>query len=96
MTRVSLRLMALPLLSEAVGGKELTVDFEGTTVRELLDHLVARYGPRARRALYDDDGELDLVIQGLVNERDWVNRDRLDTALADGDSVVLMMLMAGG
>ncbi len=96
MTTVTLRLLALPELSEAVGDKELTVEFEGTTVRELLDHLVACHGPRARRALYDEDGELDLVIQGLVNERDWVNRERLDTPLSDGDSVVLMMLMAGG
>jgi molybdopterin converting factor small subunit len=39
---------------------------------------------------------LDPVIQVLLNGKEWVTHDRLDTVLQDADSVVLMIMMAGG
>ena len=87
----------LPMLSEAMGDrKELVVEFAGETVSDLIEHLVTRYGRKARQALYDKNGELDPVVQVLLNGKEWVNHDRLDTALQDGDSVMLIMMMAGG
>ena len=86
----------LPVLPEAVGGKELEVEFAGETVSDLIEHLVARYGRKARQALYDDEGKLDSVIQVLLNGEEWVTHDQLDAALQDGDSLILMMMMAGG
>lgn len=87
----------LPMLSEAMGDrKELVVEFAGETVSDLIEHLVARYGREARQALYDKNGELDPVVQVLLNGKEWVTHDRLDTALQNGDNVMLMMMMAGG
>jgi len=86
----------LPVLSEAIGRKELEIEFAGETVNDLIEHLVARYGRRARQALYDEQGELDPVVQVLLNGEEWVTRDRLDTVLQDGDDVILMIMMAGG
>ncbi len=86
----------LPALSEAIGRKELEIEFAGETVNDLIEHLVARYGRRARQALYDEQGELDPVVQVLLNGEEWVTRDRLDTVLQDGDDVILMIMMAGG
>ena len=86
-----------PLLAEAMGGQEAVVEFAGETVGDLLEHLVGRHGARARKALHDRDGGLDPVVQILLNEREWVRRDRLaETNLADGDTITIMMLMAGG
>jgi MoaD family protein len=93
--KVNLKIL-LPVLPEAIGRKELEVEFAGETVNDLIEHLVARYGKKARRALYDEKGELDSVVQVLLNGREWVTHDRLDTALQDGDNVVLMIMMAGG
>ena len=93
--KVNLKIL-LPPLSEATGRKELEVEFAGDTVSDLIEHLVARYGRKARQALYDEQGQLDPVIQVLLNGQEWVTHDRLDTALHDGDNVVLMMMMAGG
>jgi MoaD family protein len=93
--RVNLKIL-LPTLPEAIGRKELEVEFAGETVNDLIEHLVARYGREARKALCDEQGRLDPVIQVLLNGREWVTHDRLDTALQDGDNVVLMMMMAGG
>jgi MoaD family protein len=86
----------LPALPEAIGRKELEVGFAGETVADLIEHLVTRYGRKARQALYDGRGQLDPVVQVLLNGEEWVTHDRLDTALRDGDEVVLMMMMAGG
>ena len=93
--KVNLKIL-LPVLPEAIGRKELTVEFAGETVNDLIEHLVAQYGRKARQALYDGQGELDPVIQVLLNGKEWVTHDRLDTALQDGDNVVLVMMMAGG
>lgn len=93
--KVSLKIL-LPVLPEAIGRKELGVEFAGETVNDLIEHLVARYGRKARQALYDEKGELDPVVQVLLNGKEWVTHDRLDTALQDGDHVIIMMMMAGG
>jgi MoaD family protein len=93
--RVHLKIL-LPVLPEAIGRKELEVEFAGETVSDLIEHLVARYGRKARQALYNEKGQLDPVVQVLLNGKEWVTHDRLDTVLQDGDSVVLMIMMAGG
>jgi len=94
--KVNLKILALPMLSDAIGSKETAETFDGTTVEDLLGHLVRRYGIKARRGLYDQDGELDLMIQILHNEKAWISHDELDTPLEDGDSLILMFLAGGG
>jgi MoaD family protein len=86
----------LPVLPEAIGRNELELEFAGETVNDLLEHLIARYGRKAKQALCDKNGQLDPVIQILLNGEQWVTHDRLDTALEDGDNVMIMLLLAGG
>lgn len=94
--KVKVRLMALPALVKAMGGKESEIEFPGETVAELVDYLVERYGKPAREALLDEEGDLDAIIQILVNEKQWVVHERLDVPLKDGDSVIFMLLVVGG
>jgi MoaD family protein len=86
----------LPILPEAIGRKELEVNFEGETIHHLIDHLIAQYGQKAKQALYDENERLDPVIQVLLNGEQWITHDQLDRTLQEGDEVVLMMMMAGG
>ena len=88
--------MLLPVLPEAVGRKELEVEFAGETFNDLLDHLIAQYGRKARQALLDEHGQLDPVIQVLLNGEEWITHDQFDRALQDGDQVILMLMLAGG
>lgn len=94
--KVRLKILGLPMLSEVLGGKEKVVEFGGRTVGDLIQHLLHRHGSKARRALHDQDGELDLTIQILLNEREWVSHEDLDRPLADGDTLIFMLLAAGG
>ena len=93
--KVHLKLF-LPVLPEAIGRRELQVEFAGETVKDLIDYLIACYGRKARQALLDKKGELDPVVQILLNGEHWVTHDRLHTVLRDGDDVILMLLLAGG
>lgn len=93
--RVHLKIF-LPALPEAIGDNELDVEFDGTTVNDLIETLVDRYGQKAEQALYDEKGKFDPLVQVLLNGEEWVTQDRLDTILNDGDSLVIMMMMAGG
>ena len=94
--RVNLKILSLPMLSKATGKKELVVDFEGKTVNDLIDYIVKHYGRRAEEALLDEEGKLDITIQVLLNGREWIPHDRFDTVLKDGDSIALMLMIAGG
>jgi MoaD family protein len=93
--KVHLKIL-LPVLPEAIGRKELEVEFVGETVNDLIEHLVTQYGRKAKQALYDKQGKLDPVIQILLNGQEWITHDQLNTILKDGDNVMLMMMMAGG
>jgi molybdopterin converting factor small subunit len=93
--KVRLRIL-LPALPEAMGSREAETEFPGETVKDLVDHLVARYGQRARTALLDENGRLDPVVQVLLNGREWIPHDRLDRALEDGDEVMFALMLAGG
>jgi hypothetical protein len=64
--KVNLKIL-LPKLPEAIGRKELEVEFAGETVNDLIEHLVARHGRKARQALYDEKGKLDPVVQVLLS-----------------------------
>ncbi len=86
----------LPGLPEVIGDNELEVEFAGTTVNDLIETLVDRYGQKVREALFDELGKFDPMVQVLLNGEEWVTQNQLNTTLHDGDSLVFMMIMAGG
>jgi len=96
MLKVNLKILGLPTLSKVTGKKELDLNFEGKTVNDLIDYIVKRYGRKAAEALLDEEGKLDITIQVLLNGREWITHDRLDTVLKDGDGIALMLMVAGG
>lgn len=93
--KVNLKIF-LPTLPEVIGGKELQVEFAGETISDLLEYLVIRYGKKAKQAIYNEKDELDPMVQVLLNGKEWVTKDQLDTILHDGDDILLMMMIAGG
>lgn len=86
----------LPMLSDVIGRDELALEFEGSTAGDLLRYLTRTYGKGARDALLDAQGKLDMEVQLLKNRKDWITQESLDTQLAEGDHVTIMVLMAGG
>ena len=93
--RVTLKII-LPVLPEAIGGSDLVVEFDGKTVNDVIKHLVTQYGQKANKAFFDKNGELDPMIQILLNGEEWVAHDQLGTILRDGDSLMFAVMIAGG
>ena len=80
------------LRGETAGARE--VEARGGTVRELLDDLMARF-PTLRGQLLEDE-ELAPFVNVYVEGEDVRTQDGLETAVADGSTVILLPAMAGG
>jgi sulfur-carrier protein len=65
------------------------------TLRDLLDLLSARYGMAFRRAVLEGD-QLSPQIIILVNGRNVLYLQKLDTPLSADDEVSIFPMVAGG
>lgn len=94
--KVHLEIRLLPMLAKVVGEREFEFEFQGTTIRELIDELILRFGNKAGEALMNERGEFDTMIQIALNRKKWITGDKLDTLLHEGDTLTLMLLIGGG
>ena len=83
-----------PVLRPQTGG-EATVSADGSTVGDVLSALVDAH-PDTRQQLYADDGDLNRYVNVYLNDEDVRVLDGLETAIDDGDTVVILPAMAGG
>jgi sulfur-carrier protein len=70
------------------------VDASGSTLREVIEHLESDHPGIADRLL--DDGDLRRFVNVYVNDEDVRFMSGLDTAVRDGDVVVMLPAVAGG
>ena len=71
------------------------VELEAGTIADLVDQLEARH-PGMREQLLTSDGQLHRFVNVYVNDEDARYLDKLDTRVADGDTVSLLPSVAGG
>jgi MoaD family protein len=83
-----------PVLRPSVGG-EREVTAQGSNVGEVLSALAEAH-PETRNQLFGADGDLNRYVNVYVNDEDVRVLDGLGTAVADGDTLVILPAMAGG
>ena len=83
-----------PVLRAATGGQK-QVEVAGTTVREVIDALLAIY-PALTAQLMAGDGDLNRFVNVFLNDTDVRHLNALDTPVAERDTVLLLPAMAGG
>ena len=83
-----------PVLRSQTGG-ESQVPAEGSTVGDVLSALVEAH-PDTKSQLFSEDGELNRYVNVYLNDEDVRVLDGLETAIDDGDTVVILPAMAGG
>ena len=82
-----------PTLRNEVGGAR-QVEADGATVRELLDDLALRFPALGAQLL--EDGDVAPFVNVYLGGEDVRTLDGLDTAVAVGQTLILLPAMAGG
>jgi len=82
-----------PILRPEAGGNR-NVESSGSTVREVLENLVATY-PSIRDRVFED-GELPQFLNVFVDGTDVRLSHGLDTEVAENATVILLPAVAGG
>ncbi len=85
----------IPTVFRKFTGNETAVQLEPGTISDLIDQLETRY-PGMKEQLLAGEGELHRFVNVYVNDEDARYLEKLDTKVADGDTVSLLPSVAGG
>jgi sulfur-carrier protein len=83
-----------PVLRQQTGGQP-EVEAEGSNVGEVLRALTSAH-PATEEQLFGEDGDLNRFVNVYLNDEDVRVLNGLETAVSDGDTVVILPAMAGG
>lgn len=94
--KVNVEFLGFPMISDIIGRKRLELNISGNTVRDVIDKLIRLYGKKAREAFYDEKGNFDVTVQITLNGKTFIPADKHLTPLNEEDTLVFMLLLAGG
>ena len=77
------------------GVNQAEIDFDGSTAREFLNALESRY-EGIGKLLHPRGEELSELIYLLVNGKNILGLEGLETVVRDGDTISLLPVTAGG
>ena len=81
--------------SDAVGKRELELEFGGRTVEELFQFLTEKY-PKLRKEIYSENDEITEYVIVFVNDKPISALDGMDTELNNGDKLLFFFPISGG
>lgn len=90
--RIHLKIRGLPQLYKVMEKKkDLFFEFPGNTVGDLVRSLINKYGPAVKKALLDQNGDIDMELRVVLNDRTFLMYgERMSATLNDGDTLWLM------
>ena len=83
-----------PVLRASVGGAK-EVEASGSDVGEVLRSLAEQH-PATESQLFSEEGELNRYVNVYLNDEDVRVLAGLETAVGEGDTLVILPAMAGG
>ena len=89
---MNLKLNLLKPFSDVIGKKELNINFQGSTFKDLVDYLVSDY-PKLHDELYDEDGKITDYLSVFVNDKPLSVLAGVDTELSDGDELLFFFMV---
>lgn len=94
--KINMEFLGLPIVSDVVGKKKMELNIPGNTVKDAIDELIRLYGNKVREAFYDAKGNFNLIIQITLNGKSFIPPNKHDTSLTEEDTLIFMLLLAGG
>ena len=93
MVNIILKLMTI--FSTDVGLTE--IDYSNVeTLEDVIVQFMSEYGKKIRKNFIDSQGNLETHVVILVNGRNYLFLDGLNTKLKDGDQIVISPPLIGG
>ena len=84
----TLNFAGIPVLYKVLNKKkEFEFEFPGSTLRELVESLVHKFGPSMTKALLDPNGNVDVEIRVVLNSGTYLSESRMEAVLNEGDTV---------
>jgi len=93
MADVILKLMAI--FSTDVGLTEINYS-NVNILGDIINQFMKDYGKKLRKSFVDPSGKLESHVVVLVNGRNYLFLDGLNTKLKDGDQIVISPPLIGG
>jgi hypothetical protein len=90
--KIHLKIRGLPQLYKVMDKKkDVDFEFSGCTVGDFVRGLVGKYGPVVKKALLDQNGDIDMELRVVLNDRTFLmHGERMNTTLQEGDTLWLM------
>ena len=85
----------LPTIMRANAGGQSEISAEGETIGEVIDDIVKQF-PGTANHLKAPDGGVHRFVNVYLNDEDVRYLGKLDTKVADGDTVSIIPAVAGG
>ena len=92
---MKLKIKLLKPFSDAVGKRELEIDFNGITLEDLFKVLVDRY-PKLKKEFYTKTDELTDQMCVFVNDKPISALNGVNTELKNGDELLFFVPISGG
>jgi len=93
---LNVRVRFYGMVYDEMGTREWEVELGGeSTVNDLLSILVERH-PSLSSMVFDDEGVFREYLEVAVNQTDIIGLNGLETALSEGDVVLIMPPIGGG
>lgn len=93
---MAIRVKFFAALWEITGEKETEIDAKGITVKELLYKLFERYGDKLKKEIMENDDKVRDHYVILVNGRNIVFLNGIDTKIDDGALISIFPPVGGG
>jgi hypothetical protein len=86
--KIEVDFTGIPILYKVLNKqKRLNIEVNGGTLRDVMNALARRYGTPLKKALLDEKGDIDMEIRVILNSGPYLEENRMDVPLSDGDLV---------
>jgi hypothetical protein len=87
--KVRIKLLGMLGLFSVFKDKENHVDLNGSTLKDLLDHLFSKMKLKGRRIILNQQGEISPELLVFLNGKPLYDSNRLNQQLRKGDLIEL-------
>ena len=95
--KIEIEFTGFPLIFDIFHGGGHTYIFRGSTLSELIEDLVERFGDPIKKSMHDERTEaFDPAVQIFINHKEYISDGLGQRTIEEGDKVTFLRLLAGG